>query len=105
MTERNMSKRILEVKWIDKRTVRIKLEATKRRKVWMKVEKTNSHTLSCTPTKCQLYYNCGIMKSPLKKYDTFGQFCNQLFIDYPELRKRLGLTSINQVTPIKRIGT
>ena len=98
-------KRILGVEEYVPGIVIVRLEATKRRKVWMKVEKTNPHTLSCTPTKCQLYYNCGIMKSPLKKYDTFGQFCNQLFIDYPELKKRLGLTSINQVTPIKRIGT
>jgi len=102
MTERNVSEKILEVKWIDKKIVRIKLKATKRRKIWLKVEKTNHHSLSCTPQKCQLYYKCGMMKSPLRKYDNFGQFCNHLLVEYPELKDRLGVTSINQIIPLKK---
>ena len=101
-----MSKKILEVVWIDEKIVRIKLRATKRRKIWMKVEKTNHHTLSCTSARCQLYYECGMMKSPLRKYYNFGQFCNHLLIEYPELKEELGITSINQIIPLKkRIGT
>ena len=95
-------KRILEVKWIDEKIVRVKLEATKRRKVWMRVDKIPPLDQSCTPTKCQLYYKCGMMKSPLKKYDTFGQFCNSLFAEYPGLKEILKVESINDATPIKR---
>ena len=98
-------KKILEVVWIDKKIVRVKLKATKRRKIWMKVDKINPSIPSCTPQNCQLYYNCGMMKSPLRKYYNFGQFCNHLLIEYPELKEELGITRISQVTPIKRIGT
>lgn len=99
-------KRILGVEEYVPGIVIVRLEATKRRKVWMKVEKTNlSPSCSCTPTKCQLYNKCGRMKSPLRKYYNFGQFCNHLFVEYPELKKELGVENINQVVPIKRIGT
>ena len=95
-----MSKKILEVKWINKEIVRVKLKAKKRRKIWLKVEKTNL-SISCTPQNCQLYYKCGMMKSPLRKFYHFGQFCNHLLIEYPELKEELGITSINQIVPIK----
>lgn len=109
MSERNiellltngwMSKKILEVKWIDEGVVRVKLKATKRRNIWLKVDKTN--LFSCTSQNCQLYYKCGMMKSPLRKYDNFGQFCNHLLIEYPELKEELGITRINQMVPIKK---
>lgn len=96
-----MSKKILEVKWIDEKIVRVKLKATKRRKIWMKIDKTNL-SLSCTQQNCQLYRKCGMMKSPLRKYYNFEQFCNHLLTEYPELKKELGITDINQVVPIKR---
>jgi hypothetical protein len=96
-----VNKKILEVKWIDEKIVRVKLKATKRRKIWMKVDKTN-FPLSCTSQNCQLYRKCGTMKSPLRKYYNFGQFCNHLLIEYPELKEELGITSINQITPIKK---
>ena len=101
---KNMSKKILEVVWIDKKIVRVKLRATKRRKVWIKVlEKIPTHTYSCNSSICPLYYDCSKMKSPLAKYPSFGEFCNHLLLEYPELKKILGITSINQVVPIKRI--
>jgi hypothetical protein len=101
MTERNV-KRILEVKWIDEKIVRVKLKATKRRKIWLKVDKTNYSVPSCTSQNCQLYNKCGMMKSPLRRYYNFGQFCNQLLIEYPELKEELGITIISQIVPIKK---
>lgn len=105
--EQMMSNKILEVKWIDKKIVKVKLKATKRRTLWMKVEKTDLpiNFFTCTPKNCQLYYECSKMKSPLRKFYNFAQFCNHLFREYPELKDILGITSINQVIPIKRIGT
>jgi hypothetical protein len=94
-------KKVLEVKWIDKKIVRVKLRATKRRKIWMKVERIGI-PFSCSSQNCQLYYECGKMKSPLRKYYNFGQFCNNLLLEYPELKEELGITSINQVVPIKK---
>jgi hypothetical protein len=42
------------------------------------------------------------MKSPLRRYYNFGQFCNKLLIEYPELKEELGITIISQIVPIKK---
>jgi hypothetical protein len=103
MTERNV-KKVLEVKEIEENLIMIKLEATKRRKVWLKRIKGSG--ISCCDQTCPLYYECPKMKSPLTKYPNFGEFCNNLFNEYPDLSFRLateyGITNINQVVPIKK---
>lgn len=97
-----MSKKILEVVWIDEKIVRVKLEATKRRKMWVKVEKETPANPICDPSICPLYYDCSKMKSPLVQYHSFAIFCNNLFSDYPELKEKLGVKCLNQVVPIKK---
>ena len=83
----------------------VRLEATKRVKIWlMRVE--GYGITSCEPQTCPLYYECPKLKSPLKKYPSFGEFCNRLFTDYPDLPLRLatkyGITNINQVVPVMK---
>jgi hypothetical protein len=96
-------KRILEVKEYIPGIVKIRLEATKRRTLWMKILKEiPTNYLPCDPSICPLYYDCSKMKSPLVRYHTFAEFCNRLFSEYPELKEELGITSINQITPIKK---
>ena len=99
-------KKILEIKEIMPGVMEVRLEATKRVKIWlMRVEEKYGVT-SCEPQICPLYNECPKLKSPLKKYPSFGEFCNRLFTDYPDLSLRLatkyGITNINQVVPIKR---
>lgn len=103
MTERNM-KKILEVRLTEDELIEVKIETTKRRKVWLRKLRTVIST--CDPQYCPLYYTCTTIPSPLKKYKNFGEFCNKLFSDYPDLAFQLatkfGITSINQVVPIKK---
>jgi hypothetical protein len=85
----------------------IKLEATKRIKMWVKIDRrVGDRITACDDQVCPFYRTCPILKSPLKKYPNFGEFCNKLFSDYPELLLRLateyGVTNINQVVPIKK---
>ena len=97
-------KRILMIKKIEHNIVKVKIEATKRKWIWLKIDRKNTkHT--CTPEKCSLYRFCADpnMKSPLWKYKTFGEFCNNLFIEYPELKEMLTVKSILGVVPIKPI--
>ena len=93
-------KKILEVKQIGEETLVVRLEATKRRKIWLKKVK-ELKIYSCNPDFCPLYYDCSKMCSPLKKYPNFSRFCNHLFDEYPELKRRLGVRNINQIVPIK----
>ena len=98
-----MSKKILEVEEYVPGILVVKLEATKRRRIWLRKLKTIIST--CDPQYCPLYYTCTSIPSPLKKYKNFGEFCNNLFNDYPglafQLATKFGITSINQVMPIK----
>jgi hypothetical protein len=97
-------KRILGVEEYIPGIVKIRLEATKRRTLWVKILKEIPES-SCESSVCPLYRDCSKLKSPLSQYPTFAEFCNRLFSDYPELKEKLGVYDINQVVPIKRIGT
>ena len=98
-------KKVLEVKLIEDGLIEVRIEATKRKKIWLKMIKANVEA-SCDSSICPFYYICSTLKSPLKKYPNFGEFCNKLFSDYPDLAFRLateyGVTNINQVVPIKK---
>lgn len=109
-TERLINvKKVLEIKQTGEGIIMVRLEATKRRKIWLKKVKLGEEAIriySCDPKFCSLYYKCFSMCSPLKKYSSFGKFCNYLFNEYHELALRLatefGITNINQVVPIKK---
>lgn len=95
--------RVIEIKKIEENIIEVKLEATKRRRIWLKIIKANVEA-SCDSSICPLYYVCSTLKSPLVKFSTFGEFCNKLFKEYPDLKTRLekfGVRDINQVVPIK----
>lgn len=97
-------KRILEIKEIEPGIIEIKLEATKRRKLRFKVDK--SENFSCSES-CPLYQKCSKLPSPLyPKYPKFGNFCSQLYNEYPGLAFRLvtefGVLNINQLIPIEK---
>ena len=104
MTGKN-GKKVLEIKKVEENIIKVKLEATKRRKIWLKMIKANVEA-SCDSSICPLYHTCPTLKSPLKRYRCFGEFCNKLFKEYPDLAFRLateyGITNINQVVPIKK---
>ena len=96
-------KRVIEIKRIEENKFVIRLEATKRIRVWMKLQKTKFLLNKCS--QCPLYNECDSISSPLKKYRNFGFFCDNLFSEYPDLIKRLekfGVRNINQVVPIKK---
>ena len=97
-------KRILNVKLTEDGLIEVRLEATKRRKVWLRKLRTIIST--CDPKYCPLYYTCTSIPSPLKKYPNFGEFCNKLFSNYPDLAFKLateyGVTNINQVVPVMK---
>lgn len=97
--------RVIEIKKVGENIIEVRLEATKRRRIWLKMIKANVEA-SCDSSICPLYYICSTLKSPLKKYPNFGEFCNKLFSEYPDLAFRLateyGVTNINQVVPIKK---
>ena len=96
-------KKVLGVKLTEDGLIEVRIETTKRRRIWLRKLKTIIST--CDPQYCPLYYTCTSIPSPLKKYKNFGEFCNKLFNDYPDLAFQLatkfGITSINQVMPIK----
>ena len=98
-------KKVLGVKLTEDRLIEVRIEATKRKKIWLKMIKANVEA-SCDSSICPLYYICSTLKSPLVKFPTFGEFCNKLFKEYPDLAFRLateyGITNINQVVPIKK---
>ena len=98
-------KKVLSVEEYIPGTLIIKLEATKRIKMWVKILKEIPANPICDPSICPLYYTCTSIPSPLKKYPNFGEFCNKLFSNYPDLAFKLateyGVTNINQVVPIK----
>ena len=97
--------RVIEIKKVGEDKIVIRLEATKRRRIWMKIRRTKFLTSSCDQFVCPLYRYCGSLRSPLKKYKNFGFFCNNLFKEYPDLKTRLekfGVRDINQVVPIKK---
>ena len=97
-------KKVLEVNLNEDGLIEVRLEATKRKKVWLKKLRTVIST--CNPKYCPLYYTCSSIPSPLKRYKCFGEFCNNLYNDYPylafQLATKFGITSINQVVPIKK---
>jgi len=96
-------KKVLEVRLTEDGLIEVRIEATKRRRIWLRKLKTIIST--CDPQYCPLYYTCTSIPSPLKKYPNFGEFCNKLFSEYPDLAFQLvtkfGVTNINQVVPIK----
>jgi len=104
MTERNV-KKVLGVKLTEEGLIEVRIEATKRRRIWLKRIGANVEA-SCDSSICPLYYLCPTLKSPLVKFPTFGVFCNKLFREYPDLAFQLatkfGITHINQVVPIKK---
>ena len=95
-------KRVINIKEVGENLIEIKLEATKRKKIWLVLRK--GATEYCCSDYCPLYRFCTDLPSPLLKYPNFGEFCNQLFNEYPELPLRLateyGVTNINQVVPV-----
>ena len=98
-------KRVIEIKKVGKDRIDIRLEATKRIRVWMKLQKTKFLLNKCSQYVCPLYNECNSISSPLKKYRNFGLFCDNLFSEYPDLIKRLekfGVRNVNQVVPIKK---
>ena len=98
-------KKVIEIKKVGEDKIVIRLEATKRIRVWMKLQKTKFLINRCSQYVCPLYNECTSIKSPLKKYRNFGLFCDNLFFEYPDLKTRLKkfrVRSINQVVPIKK---
>lgn len=98
-------KRVIEIRRIKENRFVIRLEATKRIRVWVKLQKTKFLLNKCCQYVCPLYNECSSISSPLKKYRNFGLFCDNLFSEYPDLIKRLekfGVKNINQVVPIKK---
>ena len=98
-------KRVIEIRRIEGNRFVIRLEATKRIRVWVELQKTKFLLNKCSQYVCPLYNECNSISSPLKKYRNFGLFCNNLFSEYPDLIKRMekfGVRDINQVVPIKK---
>jgi hypothetical protein len=100
-------KKILSVEEYIPGILIIKLEATKRIKMWVKIDRrVGDRITACDDLVCPFYRTCPILKSPLKKYPTFGEFCNHLFTEYPDLPLQLAtkfkVFNINQVVPIKK---
>jgi hypothetical protein len=103
--ERLNNVRVIEIKRVKEDQIIIRLEATKRRRLWMRIRRLKFLTHACDPYVCPLYKECPTMSSPLKKYRNFGDFCNNMWNEYPELIRRLekfGVRNINQIVPIKK---
>jgi len=98
-------KKVLGVKLTEDGLIEVRIEATKRKKIWLKMIKADVEA-SCDSSICPLYYICPTLKSPLVKFPTFGEFCNKLFKEYPDLAFRLateyGVTNINQIVPVMK---
>ena len=92
-------KKVLGLKLVEPGIIEVKLEATKRRKIWL--ARNNTSGFSCSDSACPLYRNCASLPSPLLKYPNLSEFCNHLYTDYPtlntQLALRFGITGINQV--------
>jgi hypothetical protein len=100
-------RKIIEIRKIREGILKIRIEATKRKALGVKIRNSKFIENSCNQYVCPLYKKCFYMRSPLKQYASFGDFCNELFNAYPDLKTRLkkfGVKNINQVVPIKRIG-
>ena len=99
-------KKVLSVEEYISGILIIKLEATKRIKLWVKIDRRveKDRLTACDDHVCPFYSTCPILKSPLKKYPNFGEFCNHLFTEYPDLPLQLAtkfrVFNINQVVPI-----
>lgn len=96
--------KIISVKEIDCDIIEVKLEAVKRRKIWLKI--LRSGVFPCEAGVCPLYRVCTFLPSPLPKYKDLSKFCNNLFNNYPELpiilKEKFEITSINQVMLIEK---
>ena len=98
-------KKVIEIKKVEGDRIIIRLEATKRRRILMKKQRTKFLLNRCDLLVCPFCKDCWYMKSPLKKYRCFGDFCINLFSEYPDLEKRLekfGIKNISQIVPTKR---
>lgn len=92
-------KKVLEIKGEGKGIFKVRLEATKRITLYFEIN--TSKQSPCDHKICPLYYDCVRLKSPLKKFSNFGDFCCTLFVEYPSLKTELGVKSITEVFPIK----
>ncbi len=96
-------KQILNLEEIEDNIFKIRIEATKRRTLYLKRDiKGGRLGLACSEYRCPLYRSCSKLPSPLyPKYKTFGEFCNSLYEEYPGLEKMLG-AGLNDIVPIKK---
>jgi len=100
-------KKILEIKEIDSGILKVRLEATKRRTIWIKVlDKKVSNPCSGYCPLRGFDGECFKRRSPLHKYVIFADFCNRLFVEYPDLKDKLengwGVKNIDQFIMWKR---
>ena len=96
-------KQILNFEEIENNIFKIRIEATKRRTLYIKRDiEGGKFEISCSEFRCPLYRNCSELPSPLyPKYKTFGEFCNMLYVEYPGLREILK-AEVNDTVPIKK---
>ena len=67
-------KRVIEIKKVGENKLVIRLEATKRIRVWMKLQKTKFLLNKCSQYVCPLYNECNSISSPLKNIETSDYF-------------------------------
>ena len=97
--------KVYSIKRVEKDIIKVRLGATKRRTFYFKIYPFNIEEGSCNDERCEFYRRCFKMRSPTKKYGHFGDFCNMIFENYPDLKswlkENIGILDITQVVPIK----
>lgn len=83
-------KKVLKIVEVEPGILKVRLEATKRRTIWIKVldKKVSSPCSGYCPLR-RLEGGCFKRSPPLHKYKTFANFCDSLFVEYPDLKDKL----------------